>query len=305
MPAPSKPPHSRDPRQPGSSYPGPYHPLLIRAFDRGWHDLQAGHHLVDRVHQLVHVLDGTAQRLGDRRLLALELIVLAPEPGELRLQLVNFPAERGDLIAHPIALRVGGGRALPEPLVVVEDAGNDASEEILAFLDPAFHLLPRSRDAGSRHVHPEASPSRVGRPSPPSSSGFPCVRHTVTLSLPPLTAAPPGSPRTFGSSARRRRSYAENDDRTRKTVTSQREAGPARNSCERNLAAATERVKHSVRLLLFFGLHLLDDLVGQERRHFLVMRKLHRVAAPAAGHRAQRRFVGQHLRHGDLRAHGR
>src|SRR5437899_219315 len=80
------------------------------------------------------------------------------------LEIVKFPSQRGDLLAHPVALRVGSGGALPEPLVVVEDAGNDASEEVLAFLDPALHLLPRADRAGPRHVHPDASSSRVGRP---------------------------------------------------------------------------------------------------------------------------------------------
>src|SRR5262249_28397608 len=58
------------------------------------------------------------------------VVVLATESAELELDLVEFPAHGRDLLAHPVALRVAGGRSLAEPLVVVEDTGNDASEEI-------------------------------------------------------------------------------------------------------------------------------------------------------------------------------
>src|SRR5206468_11512990 len=95
--------------------------------------------------------------------------------------IVKFPAQGRVLLAHPVAIHVGSGRSLAEPLVVVEDTGNDASEEVLAFLDPALPVLARADRAGPRHVHPQASPSRVGRPSR-RPRGFPCAPQTTTQS---------------------------------------------------------------------------------------------------------------------------
>src|SRR5262245_43651577 len=54
---------------------------------------------------------------------------------------------------------------------------------------------------------------------------------------------------------------------------------------------------------LLLGLHLLDDLISEEGGNLFVVRELHRVAAAAAGHRAQARFVGQHLGHRHHRTH--
>src|SRR4029453_1824854 len=45
--------------------------------------------------------------------------------------------------------------------------------------------------------------------------------------------------------------------------------------------------------LLPLSLRLLDDLVGEEGRDLFIVRELHRVAAPPAGHRAQARLIGQ------------
>src|SRR5262249_27175927 len=166
-------------------------PLLTSAINSRLHDVQAGHHLVHRLHQLVHVVDGSTQRFGDRRLLAPEVVVLATESAELELDLVKLPAHGRDLLAHPVALRVAGGRSLAEPLVVVEDTVHDASEEVLAFLDPALHLLPRANRAGPRHVHPQASSSRVGRPSR-RPRGLPCAPQTTIRSRLSRTAASVG-----------------------------------------------------------------------------------------------------------------
>src|SRR4029450_5986382 len=54
---------------------------------------------------------------------------------------------------------------------------------------------------------------------------------------------------------------------------------------------------------LLVRLHLLDDLLREEGGDLFVVGELHRVAAAAAGHRAQARFVGQHLGHRHHRAH--
>src|SRR5206468_6725449 len=48
-------------------------------------------------------------------------------------------------------------------------------------------------------------------------------------------------------------------------------------------------------------LRLLDDLLGDVRRHLLVVRELEREVAAAAGHRAEVRRVAQHLRHRHVR----
>src|SRR5262245_4973662 len=192
--------------------------LLISAFNSRLDDVQAGHHLVHRLHQLVHVVDGSTQRFGDRRLLAPEVVVLATESAELELDLVKFPAHGRDLLAHPVALRVAGGRSLAEPLVVVEDTGNDASEEVLAFLDPALHLLPRADRAGPRHVHPQASSSRVGRPSR-RPRGLPCAPQTTTRSRLSRTAASVGQHSEIPMSAKRRRAHLGNNGPA-KTATS-------------------------------------------------------------------------------------
>src|SRR5262245_17343764 len=192
--------------------------LLISAFNSRLDDVQARHHLVHRLHQLVHVVDGSTQRFGDRRLLAPEVVVLATESAELELDLVEFPAHARDLLAHPVALRVAGGRSLAEPLVVVEDTGNDASEEILAFLDPALHLLPRADRAGPRHVHPQASSSRVGRPSR-RPRGLPCAPQTTTRSRLSRTAASVGQHSEIPMSAKRRRAHLGNNGPA-KTATS-------------------------------------------------------------------------------------